>query len=390
MSLLAELQTELTALRDNDRLAEFNAVQSRSGARIAYKGRTLVDFSNWDYLGLATDPKLCKAHYREVEESGISHGAARLSSGTTQAHLRAEKRIAQFLGSEAACFFSSKNQAVLSIVSALVREQDVVVFDQTVQSPIADAAHVVNAAVVTHDLGDTERLGRELGKLNSYARKFLFIESLSPVTATEVDLTTLHALCVKHAVELVVDESYALAALGQRGAGGSERLGPKNKAFCSYSSMSYGLASYGAFVAGSRLLVDYLINCSSTFRREPALPSAYAAVLTAAIDQIELAPALREQIGMFALRLREGLYQMSLVKNAQFSALPIVTVWLASKRKADQFVTALFEKGFLAESIAPGLVGREAGVVRFLINRHHSDEDIDELLAAISDVRGRV
>ncbi len=387
--MLDELKHELEKLTATGRWREFCARQGRVGGRIQIRGSSVVDFTNWDFFDLNSDSRVKRALQVEVEQNGISAGSARLSSGTLPAHLTCEARLAKFLGTESAVLFSSRNQAVLSLIAGLVREGDCVLVDEALQSPVLDASYLVNADVLHFKSHDPDSLERVLENTKHYKKKFLVLESLSPLTGDVTSLTRFSDLAVKWQLNMLVDESYALGILGARGAGGVEAANLLALTMCQYGSMSLALGGYGAFVAGPRILIDFLINRSRTFRGEVVLPACLAAAAETAINVVELETGKRERLKLLALKLRHGLKSMGVPVPA-LSDVPVVGVYFAKLRIAEELSRTLFQKGFLCDVVASGVPLDEGAYVRFLLNSHHTEKTVDELLQAVTEIWGRM
>ena len=220
--MLNKIKLELEQLAAKGLLRQLKPVQSRKDGCVEVRGKQLIDFTNWDYLALNSNRDFLTSLQREIESLGVGACAARTASGTHQRHVACEYRIAQFLNTQSSILFSSKNQAVLSLVTSLVAEGDLVFLDETMHSPVSDAAYLVNAQAIYYHAGSLAQLKSELSKCKPTLRKFIFAESISPVTGIGTDLGYLVELARTFKAQLIVDESYALAALGLRGAGGRE------------------------------------------------------------------------------------------------------------------------------------------------------------------------
>ena len=387
--MLTDLKLELDQLSALGKRREFTASQRHVGAMIETRGRTLIDFTNWDSLGLYFDKRLKRTAHNFIEQNGFGACAARLSSGTSSQHLIAENRIAKFLGYDGALLFSSKNQAVLSLVSALSNEQDLVLHDELIQNAVADAAYLVNARVASYSTHDSSSLERELEKGKTCRRRFIFVESVSPITGNSPDFTGLLALAAKHNSQLIIDESFALGTIGLRGAGISEELHASAVVGAVFSDLSLSACSYGAFISGSKPVCDYLVSRSKTFSHEGAPPPALAASICAAIDALELRNAARQKVWILSQRLRQGL--LGIFGNISLeSRSSVICQPFKKTSNALALADALFQRGYFVEAIATGAARSNTGVLRLIISCEHTDQQIDNLLNAISEIAPRL
>lgn len=383
--MLDELKRELEQLSAAGRHQELFPVASRKDGIIEMKGRVLVDFSSWDIFNLNNTKKFKFAVQKEVEHSGFGAASPRLVSGTSPAHAFCESRLARFLGCDAALLFSGKNQAVLSLVTALAGEGDLVLADESMQGPISDAAYLMNCTFASFSLSNLQTLKEALERNKSARRKLLFVEALSPLTGKKAELTTLASLALQYDLKIFVDESYALGICGLRGAGGYEQSGLTDRPFCLFGSSAHTLASYGAFIAGSKILMDYLLHRSRTFAHESAPPPALAVAIENALDALELNQAVRERVLLSAARLRHGL-NLAAIIGSEDSDVPFICIPLKSFQDAKELQNALFMRGFFVEIATQGLPFSEACIVRIMPSVHHTDKQLDGLLEAFVEV----
>ena len=154
-----ELDRRLTALRGQGLLRELRRVDTPSGTRIRIGGRTVLNFSSNDYLGLANDPRLKEAAVRAVEKFGAGSGAARLTCGSLAPHHQLEETLADFKGAEAALSFSTGFATAIGTICALLGRDDVIILDKLVHASIVDAAKLSGAKLrifAHNDLNDLE------------------------------------------------------------------------------------------------------------------------------------------------------------------------------------------------------------------------------------------
>jgi 7-keto-8-aminopelargonate synthetase-like enzyme len=201
-------------------------------------------------------------------------------------------------------------------------------------------------------------------------------------------METVVALAQRHEAGLIVDESYALGAIGLRGAGVCESLGIGRQLLCIYGSLAHGLASYGAFVAGDAILTGYLLNRSKTFSNETPLPPHIACAVEAAIDLLELVPLARERLSQLGARLRSGL-TLAGFRGVEGDG-PIVCLPLKKLRMAANLCVALFERGFLVEGLSLGRAFSEESLVRIVITSAHTEKNVDDLLKAFYEIQPHV
>ena len=173
LSLNQDLEARLAALRTQGLLRELRRVDSPQGTHIQVGGRTLLNFSSNDYLGLANHPALKEAAVKAIERFGVGSGASRLICGSLAPHHELEEALAAFKGTEAALSFSSGYATALGAICALLGKDDVIILDKLVHACVVDAARLCGAKlrVFKHnDLGDLERVSKWADKTRNTER----------------------------------------------------------------------------------------------------------------------------------------------------------------------------------------------------------------------------
>ena len=387
--MLNRLKAELAFLASKGRIQEFSLAFPQADGTLQYKGKTLIDLTTWDYLGLATDPQIKLAAQRAIETHGIGTASPRLRTRTRDSHLACEKNLARFFGTESALLFSSKNQLVLSLVTSLVNETHVVFVDELMQSPVADAAVLVGATVATFRIGDGS-LAAELERHSRNPEKLVFAETLSPITGEALNFPDFAGVLKKFGASLVADETFACGALGLRGSGllENERAARVPGVLGYYADLSVGLGGFGAAMLGPAVLTNYLVQRSRTFSGETSPAPGFVVAGSKGIDIAELKAMERQKIANNMGKLRIGLSALGFSFTSQMG--PVISVPFANSKLAQEFSDALLTRGFLTEVIHGVKLRSESSFVRMVFGIRHSEKQIDDLLNAIADIFPRV
>lgn len=382
--LLGDLEKELAAVKAKDVIPAID----HGNAQVTIRSKRVVDFTSWDFLGAGKDRAVVKAAQTAIEAYGIGVASPRLSAGTRAAHIESEIRLANFFCTESALLFSSKGQALISIITSLLHERDTLIVDDRFVGPAADAAYLVNSDVINFHIEQVQATEKIFENTKHYRRKICIAESVSSITGQPSDLGFIAKLCAKHGVELIVDESFALGTLGIRGAGGVEAANISRDILAVVSDLSLSLGVAGGVVAGPNTLTKCLLTRGRTFAQEGAPLPLCAKAAQAAIDYIELQSFKRESVKLLSQRLRQGLHGLGIAVG-EFGT-PIVSLPFKSIKAAEEAKEALFSRGFLVDLVPAGLLFSEASLLRLLITAEHKDEHIDTFLNAMSDIFPRI
>lgn len=345
-------------------------------------GRSLIDASSNDYLGLSQHPALKARAIEWVGRFGAGARAARLVTGTLEAVLELEARLAAFKGAEAALTFNAGYQTNASVLPALfdlAGGRNALVFTDRLNHASLHAgcaaAGVKEIRFRHNDLAHLEELLAEHGRGQPC---FIITESVFSMDGDRSDVAALGAIAARHNALLYLDEAHATGVLGPQGRGlgvdapGAVIMGTLGKAF----------GSAGAYVAGSRRLIDYLVNRCAGFIYSTAPAPAACGAVDAALDLIPTMDAERALLAERGNRLRQRLSELGIDTLA--SATQIVPAVLGSEARTLEAQRRLEERGVLAVAIRPPTVPEGASRLRFALSSAHADADFAALLDAVA------
>src|SRR6266540_2100012 len=272
---------ELDALAAKGLRRSLEPLASAQGPVVTVDGRPMVSLCSNDYLGLASDPRLKRAAAEAAEREGAGAGAAR--------------RLAAFKGTEAALLFNSGYHANAGVPAALVGRGDAVFCDVLDHASIVDGCLLSRAELVRYRHCDVGELVELLARTKA-RRKLVVTDSIFGMDGDAAPLREIAEACDRHGAMLYVDEAHAAGVLGPTGAGLAEALGVQGGVDVHMGTLGKALGSFGAYVAGSRRLVDLLVSRARTFIFTTALPPAACGAALAALDVLEGEPARRERL----------------------------------------------------------------------------------------------
>jgi 8-amino-7-oxononanoate synthase len=387
MSRLDEhLQAALTRVSDAGRRRVLRPATLLPRGRIVRDGRTLIDFSSNDYLGLATHPLLAERAREWTARHGTGSGASRLVTGTSDAMLALEARVAAFKHAEAALVFASGWQANAAAIPALLAALPgaAVFADRLIHASMHAGLAIADARQHRFRHNDLAHLEELLATKGADAPfRVILTESVFSMDGDLADLPRLSALARAHDAFLFVDEAHATGVLGPGGAGLSAMV--PGGIDVTMGTFSKGLGGFGAYIAGSRALVDWLVNAASGFVFSTAPPPAVFGAIDAALDLVPAMDAERAHLARLGDRLRGGLARLGIDHGA--SASPIVPAVIGAEKAAMALSRALEDRGFLAAAIRPPTVPPGTSRLRIALRAGHSEADIDALLKAIDACR---
>ncbi|QSR17635.1 8-amino-7-oxononanoate synthase [Novosphingobium sp. KA1] len=354
--------------------------------RIRREGRDLVDFSSNDYLGLARHPLLAERAAAWTREHGTGSGASRLVTGTSAAHLALEARIARFKHAEASLVFASGWQANAAVIPALIAAMPgVAVFaDRLIHASMHAGIAMSGARQHRFRHNDLDHLEQLLASKGAEApARLILTESVFSMDGDRADVLRLAEIAERHDAVLYIDEAHATGVLGPGGAGLSA-LAP-GRVDVIMGTFSKALGGFGAYIAGSQVLVDYLVNAASGMIFTTAPPPAVLGAVDAALDLVPAMAAERAHLAALGEQLRAGLARLGL--DHARSSTQIVPAVIGAEADAIALSRKLEAAGFLAAAIRPPTVPPGTSRLRLALRATHAPDDVAALLAAIEALR---
>ncbi|MCU0785770.1 MAG: 8-amino-7-oxononanoate synthase [Verrucomicrobia bacterium] len=416
-----ELGRRLTAIREQGLYRELRCVDSAQGPRIEVAGRTLVNFSSNDYLGLANHPALKEAAIRAVEQYGAGSGSARLICGSLAPHHELEESLAAFKGTEAALSFSSGYATALGTITALLGKEDIIIVDKLVHACVVDAARLSGAKlrVFAHnDLDDLEQIlkwanrrdelhesqikGEKSGTRvtrppGKKSRILVVTESIFSMDGDAAPLVEIVALKKKYGAWLMVDEAHATGLYGAKRRGLVEELGVAGQIEIQMGTLGKALGASGGYICGSRNLIDFLINRARSFIFSTAPVPAAAAAARAGIHIMQSSEGekRRQTLWERVRQCRTGVAPVSDIfrngdrRDACPTLSAIFPLIVGDESKAVALATQLRLEGFFVPAIRYPTVARGRARLRVTLTAAHSSDDVVRLTSALLQIVNR-
>ncbi len=381
-----DLAAKLDARRQAGLYRRLRPLETQGCVALAADGRRLDVFCSNDYLGLAHDPRVTAA-FQRAAAAGVGSGGAHLISGHRAEHEALEAELAEFLGRERALLFSTGYMANMGVIDALVGKDDVIYEDSLNHASLLDGARLSGARRVRYAHADLDDLRSRLAP-EPVGRELIVTDGLFSMDGDVAPLPALARLARERGAWLLVDDAHGIGVLGARGAGSLELAGlGQEQVPVLVGTLGKALGTFGAFVAGSATLIDYLIQKARTFVYTTALPPALAAATRASLAVVRTEPWRREHLRGLVRRFRSGVEALGLPLLP--SASPIQPLLVGDAEAALALSQALERKGCLVTAIRPPTVPRGTARLRVTFSAAHSVEQVDRLLEALAELAPR-
>ena len=378
---------ELRDLRERSLLRRLRTFDSPQQPSVTQAGRSLVNFASNDYLGLASDPWLGDAAKAAIDAFGTGSGASRLVCGTLAPHARLEETIAKFKGTEAALTFSSGYATAVGTLTALAREGDVIVLDKLCHASLIDGAKLSGATIRVFPHNHLGKLESHLAWAREHApegRVIVATEAVFSMDGDRAPLEEIIAIKKRYNALLLLDEAHSVGVLGRNGRGLAEVLKVQGDVEIQMGTLSKALGVSGGYIAGSRRLVELLVNRARSFIYSTAPAPAMAAAATAALEWLmtDVGEQRRELLWRNLARLGDSL-PPALMQGRRIQSA-IVPVVLGESARALDAADRLLEAGFVVPAIRYPTVAKDAARLRITVSAKHSAEQIAGLCEALA------
>jgi 8-amino-7-oxononanoate synthase len=395
-----ELERRLAGIREAGLWRELRRIDSPQGARVRFAGRELVNLSSNDYLGLAAHPALIEAAAQALRDFGAGAGASRLVCGSLAPHHRLEESLAAFKGTDAALSFSSGYAAAVGTITALLDKDDVIVVDRLVHACCVDAARLSGAKlrVFAHnDLSELESIlkwaDQRLQGVGNGARKGRVLVVTESVFSMDGDLAPLREIVElkdRFGAWLMLDEAHALGLFGEQRRGLADAFELGDRIEIQMGTLGKALGAAGGFVAGSRRLVDLLVNRARSFIFSTASAPASAAAAEAGIQLVAGPEGAARNQRLWALvdALKNALIRSGWPPGLVRS--PIIPLVVGDEGTAVNLAAALREAGYFVPAIRFPTVARGGARLRVTISASHQLEELSQFAAAVAASRPQV
>ncbi|VAX01620.1 8-amino-7-oxononanoate synthase [hydrothermal vent metagenome] len=380
-----QLARQLIELKQQSLYRLRRVLNSAQDVVVNVNGKQVLNFCSNDYLGLANHPKLITAFKKAANDYGVGSGSAHLVTGHKTVHHELEQQLAEFVGRPRVLLFSTGYMANLGVISALLNKKDCIFSDKLNHASLVDASKLSAAQFKRYFHNDENNLKLKLQQAQMATTKLIVSDGIFSMDGDVIALDKIIPIAQQENAVLMIDDAHGLGVTGNTGRGTLEQFNATiNDVPILMATLGKAFGTFGAFIAGSEVLIETLIQQARSYIYTTALPPAIASATLASLKLITNEQWRREQLQVRIQQFKLGAQQLGLKLMPSDTAIqPLV---IGSSESAMRISQSLEQQGILISAIRPPTVPANTARLRITFSANHTEQHIDTLLLALENL----
>ncbi|MEK4111799.1 glycine C-acetyltransferase [Paenibacillus sp. DS2363] len=363
-----------------------DTLQGANGPVIRIDGKSLINLSSNNYLGLATDHRLIDASVKASQTYGAGAGAVRTINGTMDLHIELEEKLARFKKTEAVIVYQSGFNCNMAAISAVMDQHDAILSDELNHASIIDGCRLSRAKVIRFkhsDMNDLRQQAKDAKESGQYHKIMVITDGVFSMDGDIAKLPEIVKIAEEFDLITYVDDAHGSGVLGA-GAGTVKHFGLSDHIDFQIGTLSKAIGVVGGYVAGKKQLIEWLKLRSRPFLFSTSLPPAAIASCSASVDILMNDKELIEKLWENGNDLKNGLSRLGY--DVGQSETPITPCIIGDEVTTQQFSKRLYEEGVYAKAILFPTVPKGTGRIRNMPTAAHTKEMLDQVISVYEKV----
>ncbi|WP_316821867.1 serine palmitoyltransferase [Pedobacter gandavensis] len=373
---------DATAIKERGLYPYFRAIESGQDTEVVIDGKKVLMFGSNSYLGLTNHPKIKEASKAAIDKYGTGCAGSRFLNGTLDIHIELERRLAAYVGKEAAVLFSTGFQVNLGVISCLLDRNDYLILDEYDHASIIDGSRLSFSRSIKYAHNDMDDLRKKLSRLPEDAAKLIVADGIFSMEGDLVKLPEIVKIAEEFGANIMMDDAHSLGVIGVNGAGTASHFGLTDQVDLIMGTFSKSLASLGGFIAGNEETIEYVKHRARSLMFSASMPPSAVASVIAALDIIEAEPERIDQLWA------NTNYAKKLLLEAGFDIghtdSPILPVYIRDNDKTFMITNILSNNGIFVNPVVSPAVPSDASLIRFSLMATHTFAQIEEAVEKIA------
>ncbi|SEA37838.1 serine palmitoyltransferase [Pedobacter hartonius] len=380
---------DANAIKEKGLYPYFRSIESAQDTEVIIDGKKVLMFGSNSYLGLTNHPKIKEASKAAIQKYGTGCAGSRFLNGTLDIHLELERKLAAYVGKEAAVLFSTGFQVNLGVISCLLDRNDYLILDEYDHASIIDGSRLSFSRSIKYAHNDMDDLRKKLSRLPEDSAKLIVADGIFSMEGDLVKLPEIVQLAEEFGANIMMDDAHSLGVIGFNGAGVSSHFNLTDKVDLIMGTFSKSLASLGGFIAASEETIEFIKHRARSLMFSASMPPASVASVIAALDIIESEPERIDKLW------DNTNYAKKLLLDAGFDIghtdSPIIPVYIRDNIKTFLITNILHRNGIFVNPVVSPAVPSDSSMIRFSLMATHTfaqiDEAVEKMYAAFKEVQ---
>ena len=365
----------LDELKHHSHFRDLKNFEKKDEKYIYFRGKKLLNLSSNNYLNFADNKKITQ-EFLDFAGNKYSFGSAsaRLLTGTLPVYKELEELLSNLYNKDATLLYNSGYHANVGISSAINQKGDVIFSDKLNHASIIDGMRLSDGKFFRFPHNNMEALEKLLEReRKNYKNAFIITESVFSMDGDIEDLKRIIKLKKKYNCIMIIDEAHAFGVFGEKGLGVAEELGIIDDVYLIVGTFGKSVGSMGAFVTGSKTMINFLINKSRSFIFSTALPPINIA-FTKWIIENKFPKTKAKRKNMLSIAKKIG------------SDSHIIPVVIGENKDTVDLCEVLFHNGYFTLPIRPPTVPVGTSRLRLSLTADIQEKDLTVLKEKINEV----
>ena len=380
---------DANAIKEKGLYPYFRSIESAQDTEVIIDGKKVLMFGSNSYLGLTNHPKIKEASKLAIEKYGTGCAGSRFLNGTLDIHLELERKLAAYVGKEAAVLFSTGFQVNLGVISCLLDRNDYLILDEYDHASIIDGSRLSFSRSIKYAHNDMDDLRKKLSRLPEDSAKLIVADGIFSMEGDLVKLPEIVQIAEEFGANIMMDDAHSLGVIGFNGAGVSSHFNLTDKVDLIMGTFSKSLASLGGFIAASEETIEFIKHRARSLMFSASMPPASVASVIAALDIIESEPERIDKLW------DNTNYAKKLLLDAGFDIghtdSPIIAVYIRDNNKTFLITNILHKNGIFVNPVVSPAVPSDSSLIRFSLMATHTfaqiEEAVEKMYAAFKEVQ---
>jgi glycine C-acetyltransferase len=386
-TLKQKLVTQLGEIKEAGLYKAERIISTPQGSRIAVKAdEPLLNMCANNYLGLAQHPDILKAAHEGLDQWGYGMASVRFICGTQAPHKQLEEKLSTFLGTEDTILYSSCFDANGGLFETLLSADDAIISDELNHASIIDGVRLCKAKRFRYRNNNMSDLEDNLKEAKDAKVRLIATDGVFSMDGYVANLPAICDLAEKYNALVMVDDSHSVGFLGKQGRGTHEYHNVIDQIDIITGTLGKALGgASGGYTSGRREIIEFLRQRSRPYLFSNTLAPAIVAGSIKAIEIISESTELRDRLESNTRFFREGMNRLGF--NILPGDHPIVPIMLGDAALAQQFATAMLERGVYVIGFSYPVVPSGKARIRTQISAAHSTADLEFAMEQFKKVK---